>query len=78
MKMGKDLMITVSHKYLAFSFTSFNGTAKRTLKGLIWGSTSSEELKIRTIYIKYNISFDEPPVAVSKFINLAVHCPSKV
>ena len=26
--------------------SSFNATAKRTLKGLMWGSTSSEELKI--------------------------------
>ena len=29
--------------------SSFNATAKRTLRGMIWGSTSSEELKIRTM-----------------------------
>ena len=28
--------------------------------------------------VKYNTSFDEPPIAVSKFLNLAVHWPSKV
>ena len=37
---------SLSQIYLA---SSFNGTAKRTLKGLIWGSTSSEELKIRAM-----------------------------
>ena len=41
--------------------SSFNATAKRTLKGLIWGSTSSEEHNV-----KYNTSFDEPPIAVFK------------
>ena len=29
--------------------SSFNATAKQTLKGLIWGSTSPEELKLHTI-----------------------------
>ena len=28
--------------------------------------------------VKYNTSFDEPPVAVCKLLNLAVHWPSKV
>ena len=28
--------------------------------------------------VKYNTSFDEPPIAVSKLFNLAVHWPSKV
>ena len=41
-------MLTVSHEYLSFA-SSFNATAKRTLKGLMWGSTGSEELKIRTM-----------------------------
>ena len=65
-------MLTVSHEYLSVS--SFNATAKRTLRGMILGSTCSEELKIRTMHT----SFDEPPIAVSKLLNLAVHCPSKV
>ena len=51
----------------------FNATAKRTLKGLIWGSTTSEEHNV-----KYHTSFDEPPIAVSKLFNLAEHWPSKV
>ena len=40
--------------------------SKRTLKGLIWG------------HIKPSISFDEPPIAVSKFLNVAAHRPLKV
>ena len=31
-----------------------------------------------TANVKYNTSFHEPPIAVSKPINLAVHWPSKV
>ena len=61
--MQQDLKITVSHKYLSFSFL-FNATAKGTLRGMIWGSTSSEELE-NTHNVKYNTSFDEPPLNCS-------------
>ena len=30
--------------------SSFDAKAKRTLRGMIWGSTSSEELKIRAMF----------------------------
>ena len=45
----QDSMLTVSHKYLSFSFLIEPAKAERTLRGVIWGSISSEELKIRTI-----------------------------
>ena len=37
--------------------------AKRNLKGFIWGSIGSEELKYANL--KLTICFDEPPIAVS-------------
>ena len=43
-KLQDSMLINTCH--LA---SSFNATAKWTLKGLIWGSTSYEELKIRTM-----------------------------
>ena len=43
-------MLTVSHKYTCYLASSFNATAELTLRGVIWGSTSSEELKIRTTF----------------------------
>ena len=66
-------MLTVSHEYLYHLASSFNATAKRTLKGLIWSATSSLRAE-NTHNVKYNYtSFDEPPITVSKFLNLAVH-----
>ena len=55
----------------------------RTLHGLleIRNFSSSVEKYFtskRTIKVKYNKSFDEPPIAVSNFLNLAVHWPSKL
>ena len=43
----QDLVLTVSQTWHLAS--SYNATAKRTLEGLIWGSTRFEELKIRTM-----------------------------
>ena len=42
-------MPTVSHNTFAFSFLFQRYSYKRTLKGLIWGSDNSEELKIHKI-----------------------------
>ena len=39
-------MLTASH----LTVSSFNATAKQTLRGMILGSTGSEELKIRTMW----------------------------
>ena len=69
--------VSQSHTNTCHLVSSFNATAKQALKGLIWGSTSSEELKTKH-NVKYNTSFDEPTIAVSKFFNLAAHWPSKV
>ena len=41
--------VSQSHTNTCHLVSSFNATAKKALKGLIWGSTSSEELKIRTM-----------------------------
>ena len=41
--------VSQSHTNTCHLVSSFNATATQTLKGLIWGSTSSEELKIRTM-----------------------------
>ena len=50
--------------------------AKRNLKGFIWGSVGAEELKYA--HLKLIICFNEPPIAVSQFLNVAVHRDLKV
>ena len=46
---SKALDLHTGHAYDQKKNTSFNPTAKRTLRGMIWGATSCEELQIRTM-----------------------------
>ena len=64
-------MLTVSHKYLSFSFLfqrySLANFQKIDME-FHWLCRSEN-----THNLKCNTFFDEPPIAVSKFLNLAVH-----
>ena len=66
----------VTSKYLSFSFLLQRysyANFERIDMGFhkLWRAENTHN-------VKYNTSFDEPPIAVSKFLNLAVHWPSKV
>ena len=46
---GKKIQCSQTLTNTCHLASSFNATAKRTFKGLIWGTTCFEELKIRTM-----------------------------